>query len=104
MVRHEAAEALGALGDVASRETIARSFSLLLARSLARVRALSLFLSLAIARALSLWLFTDLAHAIARALSLIARALSLAGSPLLRLYSRQLELGTRSCSRFRLCS
>jgi len=35
MVRHEAAEALGALGDVASRETIARS------RSLARALSLS---------------------------------------------------------------
>ena len=39
MVRHEAAEALGALGDVASRETIARSLSL--ARSLARALSLS---------------------------------------------------------------
>ena len=61
MVRHEAAEALGALGDVASRETIARSLSRFL--SLSRLRARSLAPPLAIARALFLRLFPALALA-----------------------------------------
>ena len=77
MVRHEAAEALGALGDVVSRETIARSVSLSRARSLTS----SPWLSYIGARALSLRLFP----APALALAFIARALALAGSPLLRL-------------------
>jgi hypothetical protein len=78
MVRHEAAEALGALGDVASRETIARSFSLLLARSLARARARSLSLPLPgyRARAFSLALHRSRSRYRACALSHCACALS----------------------------